>query len=113
MHESSLAKQILEAILEQAEAEGAARVRAARGWVAETESLSIDTLTFHFEAHARGTRAEGARLDLRPVLLEARCKECGGVYSPEHHLCLCPSCGSNDGELLGRKGLGIEALEVE
>ena len=113
MHESSLAKQILNAVLERAQVERAPRVRAVRGWVAETETLSSESLSFHFAAHARGTRAEGARLELRLIHVEARCRACGTTYSPEHHMLLCPACGGTDGEFLGPTGLGIDVLEVE
>jgi hydrogenase nickel incorporation protein HypA/HybF len=113
MHESSLARRILDAVLERAGDAGAQRVRAVRGWIAETEALSPESLDFHFSAHARGTAAEGARLDLRLVHVEARCRSCGATYAPEHHLLLCPACGSTDGEELGETGLGIEALEVD
>jgi hydrogenase nickel incorporation protein HypA/HybF len=113
VHESALAKQVLGAVLKRAEEEDVARICVVRGWVAETESLSADSLAFHFTAHARGTCAEGARLDLQLVHVEARCSGCYNVYAPEHHLLLCPRCGSSEGELLGRTGLGIDALEVE
>lgn len=121
MHESSLARQLLEVVLDRAGAADAGargqakvqRIRAVRGWVAETETLSRESLGFHFAAHARGTVAEGAALELRLVHVEARCRACGQRYAPEHHLLLCPGCGSIEGELLGQTGLGIEALEVE
>jgi hydrogenase nickel incorporation protein HypA/HybF len=116
MHESSLARQLLEVVLARAgaaEAPKVQRVRAVRGWVAETETLSRESLAFHFAAHARGTAAEGSALELRLVHIEARCRACGQCYAPEHHLLLCPGCGSTEGELLGQPGLGIEALEVE
>ncbi|HEX2568788.1 MAG TPA: hydrogenase maturation nickel metallochaperone HypA [Polyangia bacterium] len=130
MHESSLAKELLAVVLGRAGAVGAdgadggddtgrkgepkvQRVRAVRGWVAESEALSRESLAFHFAAHARGTMAEGAALELRLVHIEARCRACGRRYAPEHHLLLCPRCGSTDGELLGQPGLGLEALEVE
>jgi hydrogenase nickel incorporation protein HypA/HybF len=119
MHESSLARQLLEVVLARtAEAEAQAKpkiqkVRTVRGWVAETETLSRESLAFHFAAHARGTAAEGSTLELRLVHVEARCRACGQRYAPEHHLLLCPGCGSTEGELLGQPGLGIEALEVE
>ena len=113
MHESTLARQILDAVLERASSAAAQRVRAVRGWIAETEALSPQSLDFHFSAHARGTPAEGARLELRLIHIEARCRACGTNYAPEHHLLLCPSCGSTDGEELGQTGLGIEALEVD
>lgn len=113
MHESSLARQILDVVLERAARASARKVRAVRGWIAETESLSPHSLAFHFAAHARGTPAEGARLELRLIHVEARCRACGTTYAPEHHLLLCPACGSTDGEELGETGLGIEALEVD
>lgn len=113
MHESSLAKQILEKVLESARAAQATRVHAVHGWVAETEALSPKSLDFHFAAHARGTLADGAKLELRLVHIEARCAACGSTYAPEHHLLLCPSCGSTEGEELGESGLAIERLELE
>ena len=113
MHEASLAKGILAAVLDRARAEGGARVREVRGWVAETEALSADSLSFHFAAHARGTAAEGARLRLRVVHVRARCRACGVEYPPEHHVLLCPSCGGAEGDLLGPTGLGVDSMEVE
>jgi len=112
MHESSLAKAILREVLKRAEEGDAPRVVAVRGWVAETESLSRESLSMSFEAMARGTRAEGARLDLRVTHVAARCSACGDEYWPEHHVLICPACGGTEGELLGRTGLGVDAIEV-
>ncbi len=113
MHESALARGLLQAILSHAEHHGARRVIRAHGWVAETETLARDSLRFHFEALCRGTIAAGATLELRLIHVEARCLACGAVYRPEHHLLLCPGCGSADGELLGQTGLGLDTVEVE
>lgn len=113
MHESTLARQVLDTVLQRAVSGGASRVRVVKGWVAETESLSADSLAFHFTAHARGTSAEGARLLLDLIHVEARCRTCGRTYAPEHHLLLCPGCGSTDGEQLGQTGLAVTSIEVE
>ncbi|KFE67065.1 hydrogenase maturation nickel metallochaperone HypA [Hyalangium minutum] len=113
MHETSLARQMLDAVLQRAKAHGASRVREVRGWVAETESLSPDSLSFHFAAHARGTKAEGARLLLELIHVEARCRACNRTYAPEHHLLLCPACGSTDGEQLRQTGLAVTSIDVE
>ena len=110
MHEGSLARRLLEIVLATA---GSARVSAVRGWIAETEALSRESLAFQFAAHARGTTAEGARLELRLVHVEARCRGCGHGYAPDHHVLLCPACGGTDGELLGETGVGIDVLEVK
>ena len=113
MHESALARQILEAVLTRARAGKASRVLAVRGWIAETESVSPDSLDFHFDAHSAGTAAEGARLELRLQWVEARCRACGQNYRPEHHVLLCPRCSSHDADLLGSTGMGIEEILVE
>lgn len=113
MHESSLARQLLRAVLERASAAGAKRVLRVQGWVAETEALAPGAIDFHFTALARGTAAQDARLDLKLTHVRARCKGCGEVYAPEHHLTLCPSCGAVEAELLGKTGVGLDALEVE
>jgi len=109
MHEASIARRLLEVVLAAA---GPARVCAVHGWVAETEALSRESLAFQFAAHARGSAAEGARLELRLVRVEARCGSCGGRYAPDHHVLLCPACGATDGELLGETGVGVDAVEV-
>jgi hydrogenase nickel incorporation protein HypA/HybF len=110
MHESALARQLVELCLQRC---GAERVRVVRGTLAETEQLSRQALALHFEAHARGTAAAGARLELELVHVRARCLGCEHVYLPEHHLLLCPSCGSTEAETLGESALRIDSIDVE
>lgn len=112
MHETSLARSLLQAVLTMAAEHDAKRVRVVRGWIAETEHLDPTSIGFHFQAHATGTAAEGAELQLELRHVEARCS-CGVVYKPEHHLTLCPKCGSTEGEILGETGLAVEAIEVD
>lgn len=111
MHESALARQLLGAVLERAPM--GQRVLCVRGWLAETEALNDDAIAFHFRALARDTRACDARLELELIHTEARCSTCDTVYRPEHHLTLCPRCGSTDAVLLGPTGLGIDSIDVE
>jgi len=113
VHEASLARQIVAAVLERAERERVSRVRVVHGWVSETEALSKESLALHFAAHARGTPADGARLELRLLRVEARCRSCARVWAPDHHVLLCPSCGGVEADFLGRVGLGVDAIEVE
>ena len=113
MHESSLARQLLAAVLKSLEQTPAVSVHRVRGWLAETEALDASAIDFHFAAFAKGTAAEGAQLQLRLEHTEAQCSKCGQVYKPEHHLTLCPKCGALEATLLGRTGLGIESIDVE
>lgn len=111
MHEAALARGVLEAVLARTPAHH--RIRVVHGRLAETEALGQASLAMHFEGMARGTAAEGARLELELVHVAAKCRACGAEYLPEHHLTLCPTCGSTDGELLGETGLRIDSVEVE
>ncbi len=116
MHESSLARQIVDLAVASVERTGDARGRmivAVRGWIADTESLSREALELHFRAHARGTAAERARLELELRHVSARCRACGETYLPEHHILLCPRCGSPDGDELGDKGLKITTIDLD
>jgi hydrogenase nickel incorporation protein HypA/HybF len=113
VHEAALARQIVAAVVARAQREGASRVRAVRGWIGETEALSQESLALHFAAHARGTPAEGARLELRLVHVDARCRSCARTFAPEHHVLVCPACGGVEAELLGQVGLGVDAIDVE
>ncbi len=110
MHESVLAKQLVHAVIERVPS-GSRAVRVT-GWLAETEALNADSIQLHFDHLASGTVAEGAKLDLTLTHVQARCNDCGAVYRPEHHVTVCPECGSLEGTLLDRTGLGIEELEV-
>jgi len=112
MHESQLARRVLEVVLARAEEVGARRVRGVCGRLGELEALSADALKFHFQARARGTLAENAELAIRLQHVEARCRTCQRTYLPDHVL-LCPTCGSIEGDLLGEVGLVVESLEIE
>jgi len=112
VHESSLARKVLELSLAEVARAGGGLVRVVRGRVAETETLSRESLELHFHAHAAGTPAAHARLEIELVHVAARCRACGATYLPEHHVLLCTGCGSTDGEELGATGLWIESIDV-
>jgi len=112
MHESQLARRLLDLVLARACEAGAGKVRRVQGRLGEMEALSADALAFHFRALARGTAAEQAELAIRLQHVEARCRACDRIYLPDHVL-LCPACASTDGELLGEVGLVVESLEIE
>src|SRR6516162_2597170 len=77
MHETTLAAQLLRRIERAARAEGAARVTAVRLRVGEFAGVEPELLRIGFLRLAAGTMAEGARLEVEPVPLEAECAECG------------------------------------
>ena len=111
MDESTVAKEIADIVLARAATEGAARIRRVEGWVASHGRLSAESMQLHFGVHTRGTPAEGARLDIRSVVVQARCKGCGETYPFEHHRTLCPHCGFDEADLSGETGVGVAKIE--
>ncbi len=112
MHESSLARAILELALARTADAGGGRIVRVTGRIAETEALSREALSLNFAAQAVGTPAAGAELALALEHVKARCRGCETVYEPDHHVTLCPGCGSLDGEELGERGVWIAAIET-
>ena len=110
MHETALAKRILEEVLARA---GERLVLRVRGTIAEDEALHPESLEFHFRAHAKGTLAESAELALELRHVSARCRACGAVYLPDHHVRLCPRCASTEADLEAETGVFIESIEVD
>jgi hydrogenase nickel incorporation protein HypA/HybF len=113
MHEAQIARTLLREVIARASRERARRVLSVRCRIAESEAISRESIALSFCAMAAGTVADGARLELSIVHIEARCRRCHGAYRPEHHVILCPRCGSTEGDLLGPTGLGIASLEIE
>jgi hydrogenase nickel incorporation protein HypA/HybF len=109
VHETSLAKRILDEVVARS---GGSRVTRIRGVIAEDEALSREALGFHFAAHARATVAEGAELELELRHVTARCGACGHGFLPEHHVRLCPRCGSPQTWLEGETGVRIDSIDV-
>jgi len=110
MHETALAKRILDEVLARADGRPVRRVR---GVVAEDEVLSRESLAFHFRAHALGTVAAEAELFFELRHLSARCTACSHVFLPDHHVRLCPACGSASTVLDGETGVRIGSIDVE
>ena len=113
MHEASVARKLLSAVLERAATERAGRVIAVRGWVADAEQLSAESLARHFALNAASTIASGARIEVQVEAVSARCSKCAEIFRPDHHLMLCPRCGSSEASMLGRTGIGIDAIDIE
>jgi len=72
-----------------------------------------ENLHFAFEVLTRDTLAAGAKLELKPVPITARCLDCGWEGEIRQPLFLCGSCNSGEIELLTGKELYLANLEIE
>jgi hydrogenase nickel incorporation protein HypA/HybF len=113
MHEVALARSVVEIALEHARQEAAVRVRAVRLAVGALSHVEPRALAFGFEAVARGTIVEGARLEIERRAGRARCEGCGRVEEIAGYGAACPGCGGYGWKLLEGDEMRVVALEVE
>lgn len=114
MHELAVAAEILELARREALAAGARRVLCVRLRVGVASCLSPDSLAFGFEALARGTEAEGCRLEVERPPATFRCPACNHVGElPSLDDLGCPACGGHPVTLTGGRELSVLSLEVD
>lgn len=99
MHEMSLTRNVLDVVLDEANAAGATRVQAVRVTIGDLRDIVEELFEGLFSHLARGTIAEGAELEIVRIPVTVRCRKCSRVY----HLNVrdkdtfeCPSCGLLD-----------------
>lgn len=112
MHELSLAEGMIRIIQEAAAAQRFSKVRTVWIEVGSMAGVEPDALRFCFDAVARDTPAEGARLEIVDVPGTGRCRECGSVHPVANLLDACPSCGGLEVEVEGGTALRVKELDV-
>lgn len=112
MHEAAVAQGLIEVILQEAEKRHARPV-AAKMSCGELNKVNDDSLSFAFEAVAKGTPCEGMTLRIEHKPLQARCQSCGGVFAVDVSNPQCPDCRGEDFDLLPDAPLVLDEIEFE
>jgi len=113
MHEVSLCESIMDILREQAESNGATRVKSVRLLVGEMAGVVEDAMRFAFEVVTKGTLAEGAELVIEHVPLTARCRGCGREFPVERYAFSCAHCGGPEIEIISGRELMVDEIELE
>ncbi|HXT96456.1 MAG TPA: hydrogenase maturation nickel metallochaperone HypA [Polyangia bacterium] len=109
MHELAIMGRVVAALEREVEP---ARVRCVRLQIGELCGVLPETIRFCFGICTRGTRLDGARLEIDEVRGRGRCRRCGADVHLE--TCLDPCrCGSGEIEVLGGRELRVERVEVQ
>lgn len=112
MHEISIAESLVELIEDEARREGFSRVTRIGVKLGALGHVEPAALHFCFGAIARGTVAEGARLEVETVPGSGYCARCGCSTAITQRYDLCPVCGSHVQMTAGGE-LRLAELEVE
>lgn len=113
MHEMSLAEGVVQLVEDTVRAEGCRKVRTVWLEIGRLAAVEAAALRFCFDAVARDTVAEGARLEIIEMPGQGKCMKCeakvavGALYEP------CPVCGGYQIEVTGGNEMRVKELEVE
>jgi len=108
MHELSISQGIVDSVCE-AVPDG--QVLAVKVEIGKLSGVVPDAVRFCFDACTRGTRLEGARLDVVDVAGRGRCGSCQRELEMEELVTRCP-CGNPFLEILRGRELRIRTVEV-
>ena len=113
MHEMSLTESLVDLIETEREKQGFSRVRTVRVAIGALGHVDPDAVCFCFDAVARGTVVEGARLDIRTVPGQAWCLDCAKMVCLADRMAACPECGAYRLQVTGGDDLRLDELEVD
>jgi hydrogenase nickel incorporation protein HypA/HybF len=111
MHETAVVAGLMRILDERAAAAGIDRVVSVRLRIGRLRGLDSRQIRSAFELFAEGTIADGARLEIDEVGVEAVCATCGTVWTVEGWRFECPSCGGSDAETRTGRELYVESFE--
>lgn len=113
MHEMSLAEGVLRIAQDAARAQGFARVKAVYLEIGTLAQVEPGALRFCFEAVARDSLAEGARLEIVSAAGTAWCLQCCRSVPVQALYDDCPRCGGRQLQVTGGQEMRVKELEVE
>ena len=112
MHELALAEAVVEIVQTETRKAGGGRVRVVRLAVGALSHADPEALRFCFDAVAKGTLADGARLDITAVPGQAQCTGCGAEVIIAAWGEACPRCGAAGLTVTGGEELKVSEIEV-
>lgn len=116
MHEMALVRNIMEVVVDEAEAAGAGEVTAVHVVVGEGRDIVEDLFESLFQFLARGTVAEKAHIVIKKTPYRVRCNVCGEEFtlSPKDRFSqVCVGCGADRNyQMIGGNELYIDKIEA-
>ncbi len=113
MHELTIARSLIELASEHAEQKHADRVTRINIRLGVASGL-LRPLYFCFATASRGTRCDGAILEIEEVPLTVMCPTCDEVKTPgTRYSFRCPDCGSPTPEVVTGREMQLVTIEVE
>lgn len=113
MHEMSLCESVIRILHREAERHQFSSVRTVWIELGARSCVAPEAMDFCFKVVAKGTLAEGARIEMLREPLSGWCLNCGEPVPAPDGSDGCPRCGSHAVQICGSDTLRITNLEVE
>jgi len=112
MHEMSLAESVLQLAEDAARQQNFRVVTAIWLEIGQLAGVEMEALRFCFDAVARGTLAEGARLEIVATPGSGWCARCAASVPMQEIYAACPYCGQHPLRVTGGTEMRVRELEV-
>lgn len=113
MHELAVTQSILDISLKAAGAQHASRIRTIRLTIGPFAGIVPECVQMYLEVLAKGTIAEGAKIEAVTLPLRVRCRTCGAESEIDRRHIACPACGGVNLERLSGREFLVDSLEVD
>jgi hydrogenase nickel incorporation protein HypA/HybF len=111
MHELSMVSSIFRILETVAEENRLTSITKVKLKIGKLQQIVPEMFTFAFETVAKGTKAEGAQLEIEDVPITMQCQACETVFVVEEHMYICPECSGTS--LTTQQGMEIVLESVE
>ena len=112
MHEMAICESLLGIIEEQAKAQNFTRVNRVRLEMGPLAGVEPEALQFSYDVVTRGTLADGSKLEVIELPVNAWCMACAQSVQVSARYEPCPDCGSWQVQITGGDELRIKDMEV-
>lgn len=113
MHELSLMAGVFEVIESTLSNYRVKKVTHVKLKIGKLTNADPEALNLAFEAYAKGTLCEDAKLIVETIPVRGLCKSCGQEFSVDEFQFFCYKCQSTRIEVIQGEELLLESLEVE
>jgi hydrogenase nickel incorporation protein HypA/HybF len=113
MHEMSLAEGIVQLVEDAVRTDACIKVKVIWLEIGQLAAVEKDALCFCFDAVARDTVAQGARLEIIEIPGQGQCTKCEAEVAVAALYEACPVCGNYQIQVTGGDAMRVKELEVE
>ncbi len=113
MHELVIVEGILEAVLPEVRKYNVSRILSIKLKIGELSGVLPESVNYYFDIAAKGTEAEGAKINIEKIPVAISCKGCGYHGGIPKRSYICPKCKGTDIRVEAGREYFIDSVEAE